>query len=423
MSPPAGATPAPPAGSTPGPPAGATPGPPAELIVHNAVILDGDPTTFTPDFADHWLAAGGGVIIARGRGSGWTHVPVSTAATVLDAAGAFLAPAYVDIHCHGGGGCSAEDGEAGLSRLLDVHRAHGTRGLVLSYVSDSIEGLCESLTVGSRSVGSNPALLGLHAEGPFLASDFRGAHAPAALTHPTAEAVDRILEAAGGTLAQITLAPELPGALEAIGRFTSAGVTVAVGHTAATYEEAAEAFAAGASVLTHTFNGMPGIHHRSPGPILAAVDAAHVTLELINDGVHVAAAAARMITALAPGRVALITDSTAATGMGDGDYRLGRLPVRVEDAQARVLGTDGALGALAGSTLSMDDAVARAVAEVGMSPVEAVRAASLVPLRALGLVAEDVECLLHVGMPADFLLLDDDMSIRRSWIGGDRVPR
>ncbi|WP_193095870.1 N-acetylglucosamine-6-phosphate deacetylase [Brevibacterium sp. FME17] len=385
---------------------------PADTIIHNVIILDGDPAGFTLEGADDWLAAADGTVISRGRGSGWQDLPASARVQTIDAGGAYLAPSYVDIHCHGAGGSSAEDGEAGLSEVLAVHHRHGTRALALSYVSDTIEGLCSSLSAGARLCHDNPAVLGLHAEGPFLSPDFKGAHAPEMLTAPTPEAVESILTAADGTLAQITIAPELPGAFDAISRFASAGVSVAIGHTGAGYEEAARAFDAGASILTHTFNAMPGIHHRAPGPILAAIEAGHVTLELINDGVHVAAPPARMLATLAPGRIALITDAMAATGMADGDYMLGALPVQVEDSVARLLGEDGATGSIAGSTLTMDDAVMRAVAEVGMSPLEAVQAASLVPLRALGLSADDQHSLLGLGMPADYLLLNADMSIQ-----------
>ena len=385
---------------------------PADTIIHHAVILDGDPRSFTAELADDWLAEAGGTVIARGRGAGWQGLAASARTQVIDAEGAYLTPAYVDIHCHGAGGSSAEDGEAGLAEVLDVHHRHGTRALALSFVSDTIEGLCDSLSAGAGLVRDNPNVLGLHAEGPFLSPDFKGAHAPEVLIAPTPEAVESILAAADGALAQITIAPELPGAFEAISRFASAGVSVAIGHTAAGYEEAARAFDAGASILTHTFNAMPGIHHRAPGPILAAVEAGHVTLELINDGVHVVPAPARMLANLAPGRIALITDAMAATGMADGRYMLGTLPVQVEDSVARLLNEDGSTGSIAGSTLTMDHAVMAAVAEVGMSPLEAVQAASLVPLRALGLIAADEHSLLRVGQPAEYLLLNADMSIR-----------
>ena len=135
---------------------------------------------------------------------------------------------------------------------------------------------------------------------------------------------------------------------------------------------------------------------------------------------HVVAPAARMLRELVPGRIALITDAMAATGMSDGDYMLGSLPVRVEDSVARLVTADGSVGAIAGSTLTMGEAVRRAVTEVGMSPSEAVQAAGLVSLRALGLRAEQTagsaaDSLLAPGMPADLLLLDREMSIRRTW--------
>ncbi|MGO1613233.1 MAG: amidohydrolase family protein, partial [Brevibacterium aurantiacum] len=218
---------------------------PADTITHNAVILDGDPTEpasdgstpdgFTPGGSatatgDDWIASAGGTVIARGRGMGWKDLNTSATVQIIDAEGAYLAPAYVDMHCHGAGGSSAEDGEPGLAEVLAVHRRNGTRALALSYVSDTVPGLCRSLAAGARLCRDNPAVLGLHAEGPFLSPDFKGAHAPEVLTAPTPEAVESILAAADGRLAQITIAPELPGAIDAISRFASAGVSVAIGH-------------------------------------------------------------------------------------------------------------------------------------------------------------------------------------------------
>lgn len=397
---------------------------PAEAVIHNARILDGDRATFTEEGADTWIAVVEGTVTARGRGDGWKDRAASARGEVIDAAGGYVAPAFVDIHCHGAGGASAEDGSEGIDAILDAHRAHGTGRLALSYVSDTIEGLCESLRAGAGLVRERAMVMGLHAEGPFLSPDFKGAHAPEVLTSPTPEAVEAILEAADGTLAQITIAPELPGALDAIGRFSAAGARVAVGHTAADFALAAQAFEAGASILTHAFNAMPGIHHRAPGPVLAAAEAGHVTVELINDGVHVVAPVARMLHELVPGRLALITDAMAATGLHDGSYHLGSLPVEVKDSVARLVTEDGTQGAIAGSTLTMGEAVKRAVAEVGLSPFDAVQSASLVPLRAVGRVPESGDSLqaaggaagagslLAPGMPADLLLLDEDMNIR-----------
>ncbi|UVI35883.1 N-acetylglucosamine-6-phosphate deacetylase [Brevibacterium spongiae] len=418
-----------------------------EAVIRNACILDGDRETFTAETADTWIAFGGGVVTARGRGDGWKDVAASATVEVIDGDGGYVAPAFVDIHCHGAGGASAEDGAEEIETILAVHRAHGTRALALSYVSDTIDGLCRSLRVGAQLVRNLEGVIGLHAEGPFLSPDFKGAHAPEVLTAPTRAAVEAILDAADGTLAQITIAPELPGALDAIARFTSTGVRVAIGHTAADYELTATAFDAGASILTHAFNAMPGIHHRAPGPVIAAAENDQVTVELINDGVHVAAPVTRMLHELVPGRIALITDAMAATGMNDGQYMLGSLPVTVEDSVARLTASDGSVGSIAGSTLTMDAAVRRAVTEVGLSPIDAVQAAGLVPLRALGQApggqsearrpgsagftgsveasvetgsggsGDEASQLLAVGMPADLLLLEGDMSIRESRIG------
>ena len=403
---------------------------PTEAVIHNACILDGDRATFSEETADTWIEIAAGTVVARGRGAGWKGRAASARGEVIDAAGGYVAPAFVDIHCHGAGGASAEDGPEGIDAILDVHRAHGTGRLALSYVSDTIEGLCRSLRTGAGLVRDRAMVLGLHAEGPFLSPDFKGAHAPEVLTSPSPAVVEAILAAADGTLVQITIAPELPGALDAIAQFTEAGVRVAVGHTAADFELAAQAFDAGASILTHAFNAMPGIHHRAPGPVLAAAEAEHVTVELINDGVHVVAPVARMLHELVPGRLALITDAMAAAGLHDGSYRLGSLPVEVEDSVARLVTSDGSQGAIAGSTLTMDDAVKRAVTEVGLSPFDAGQAASFVPLQAVGGLPESGDALhaagsaagagslLAVGMSADLLILDEDMSIRRSRVEG-----
>jgi N-acetylglucosamine-6-phosphate deacetylase len=400
----------------------------AEVVVHNVRILDGQAATFDDESADTWIAFGGGAVIDRGRGDGWKDRAASASVEVIDGNGGYVSPAFVDIHCHGAGGAAAEDGAEGFETILDVHREYGTRALALSYVSDTIDGLCRSLSVGAGLVRERSGLLGLHAEGPFLSPDFKGAHAPEVLTAPTPEAVEAILDAADGTLAQITIAPELPGALDAIGRFADAGVRVAIGHTAADYDLTVAGIEAGASILTHAFNAMPGIHHRAPGPILAAAEDENVTLELINDGVHVVGPVARMLNELVPGRIALITDAMAATGMSDGQYMLGSLPVVVKDSVARLVTDDGSVGSIAGSTLTMGDAVRRAVTKVGMRPIEAVQAASLVPLRALGLEPDGPagdrpvgadrgpgDDLLARGMPADLLLLEHDMRIRRTW--------
>ena len=219
----------------------------------------------------------------------------------------------------------------------------------------------------------------------------------------------------GGTLRQVTLAPELPGGMDAIHALSAAGVAVAVGHTAADYDQALAAFDAGASILTHAFNAMPGLHHRAPGPVAAATRSPGVTLEIVNDGVHVHPEVVRMAFAAAPGRVALITDAMAAAGSADGDYRLGGLDVEVREGVARL----AAGGSIAGSTLTLDDALRRAVLEVGIPVAEAVRAVTSTPAAAVGR-GGDLGRLLP-GYAADAVLLDADFTVRQVWSAGAPV--
>lgn len=286
----------------------------------------------------------------------------------------------LDIHLHGGGGFSAEDGPDAIAELLAVHRSLGTSHAVVSLVTAPIPSLVDNLAQLASLVGRVPGLMGAHLEGPFLNAAHGGAHDPALLRAPDPESVELLIEAGAGTLRMVTIAPELPGADDAIDRFVAAGVVVAVGHTAAGYDQSRAAFDRGASVLTHAFNGMPGLHHRAPGPVLAAIAASHVAIELIADGHHVHPELAAALFDWAPGRVALVSDAMAAAGAGDGDYVLGGRDVAVRDGVARLV--DG--GSLAGSTLTLAEAVRRIV-DAGVDPERAMRAASIVPAAALGL--------------------------------------
>jgi N-acetylglucosamine-6-phosphate deacetylase len=257
-------------------------------------------------------------------------------------------------------------------------------------------------------------VLGAHLEGPFLAGARCGAHDPRFLRSPGAVDVDRLLDAGRGALRQVTLAPELPGGPDAVRRFTDAGVVVAVGHTEADFATTARAFDAGARLLTHALNAMPGLGHRSPGPVGAALRDERVTLELVLDGHHVHPVVAGLLLAGAPGRVALVSDAMAAAGGPEGGYRLGDLDVDVRDGVATVAGTS----TLAGSTLTLDVALRNAIG-TGVDPVAAVAALTAVPARAIG---EDGRLgRLAPGYAADVVVLADDWSVRAVWAAGVRV--
>lgn len=285
----------------------------------------------------------------------------------------------VDLHCHGALGHAFDDADLeGVEAAVAFHRAHGTSTLLLSLVSAPIDRLEKRLSEIRGMTSSLPSVAGVHLEGPFLADARRGAHDPRALAAPTAATLDRLLSAADGILRQITIAPELPGAMDAIETLVSAGVTVAVGHTQADHDTAAAAFDRGARLLTHAFNAMPGLGHRAPGPVGAALERDHVVLEVIADGIHVHPVVIRTLFAAAPGRIALVTDAMSATGLGDGGYSLGGLEVEVHDGRPVLAGTD----TLAGSTLTMERAIEVATA-AGVPRDLARAAASTVPARLL----------------------------------------
>ncbi len=374
-------------------------------LLHSALVTDERGET-----PDGWVLFDGDAIAAVGRGSGRP-----AADETVDLAGARLTPGFIDIHGHGGGGHAFDDGGDELIAALATHRALGTTRSVISLVANPLVSLRSSLAEIAELAGSDPLVLGSHLEGPFLAAERRGAHNADFLRSPDPEDVDGLLAASHGTLRQITIAPELPGAMDAIEVFVCAGVRVAVGHTEAGFETARRAFDAGATLLTHAFNAMNGIHHRAPGPVVAALEDERVTLELVLDGHHVHESVAAVALREAPGRVALITDGMAAAGSEDGDYRIGSLNVTVRDGLALLSGTD----TIAGSTLTLDAALRRAVNVVGLSWSVAVAAVTAVPARAIG--EGERLGLLEPGYAADAVALDAEGRVTAVWAAGARL--
>ncbi len=355
-----------------------------------------------------WVLLAGDAVAATGTG----HPP--PADERVDLPGADLVPGFVDLHAHGGGGHSFDDGPDAVRAALAVHRAAGTTRSVVSLVAAPLTELEVSLAGIADLAAADPTVLGAHLEGPFLAPTRRGAHDPRHLRAPTRADVDRLLAAARGTLRQVTVAPELPGALDAVRAFAAAGTTVAVGHTEADAARTADAFHAGARLLTHALNAMPGLHHREPGPVGAALADPRVTLELVLDGVHVHPVVAALLVSGAPGRVALVTDAMAAAGGADGEHRLGALEVTVRGGRAVLAGTD----TIAGSTLTQDAALRNALA-AGVDEVAAVAALTAVPARALGLGHRYGR--LAPGYAADVVALGADRSVTAVWAAGTRI--
>jgi beta-N-acetylhexosaminidase len=383
---------------------------PGTVVLAHGRALDADGVV-----EDAWVAFEGDTITATGTG---TDVPPGSR-SVLDVEGAWLTPGFVDLHVHGGGGAAFDDGASAIRRALAVHRAHGTTRSLVSLVAAPVDDLARRLGEIAELADVDPLVLGAHLEGPFLSVSRCGAHAPEHLRPPAPADVQRLLDAAYGTLRVVTLAPELPGALDAVAQLTAAGVTVAVGHTDADLELTTRAIDAGARLVTHAFNAMPGLHHRAPGPVGAAVADPRVVLEVVLDGHHVHPVVAGVLAAAAPGRIALVTDAMAGAAAPAGRYRLGALDVDVRDGRAVLAGAPGET--LAGSTLTQDAALRAAVQQTGLDPVAAVTALTRTPAQVLDLGHR--LGLLAPGYAADVVVLDGDWRVRDVWAAGVRVAR
>ncbi|OBG74099.1 MULTISPECIES: N-acetylglucosamine-6-phosphate deacetylase [unclassified Mycobacterium] len=370
-------------------------------IAAGAVVVDG--RIHRPG----WVQIAGAQILAAGGGT-----PPHPADRTFP--GGTVVPGFVDMHVHGGGGASYTDGPA-ADRAAAFHLTRGTTTTLASLVTAAPVDLIARVRALADATARR-TVAGIHLEGPWLSRARCGAHDPALMRDPDPDEVDAVLAAGAGAIKMVTLAPELPGADRAIRRFLDAGVVVAVGHTDATYEQTRRAVSLGATVATHLFNAMPGLHHRDPGPALALLRDPRVTVELIADGVHLhPEVVTAVIDAAGPDRVALVTDATAAAGRPDGTFRLGAVDVDVVAGVARVRGTS----TIAGSTATMDRLFAAVAASAG--PAAAVQVTATTPARALGLRRVGA---LRPGYDANLVVLDHDWSVvavlrRGDWaVGG-----
>lgn len=324
-----------------------------------------------------------------------------------------LLPGFVDLHVHGGGGADVMDGADGLRAVAAFHLRHGTTTLCPTTVTrplDELRAFVASVGALEQEAPGAARLAGVHLEGPFIAEARRGAQP--AFTRPIDPAALEALVGAG-PVAAITLAPELPGALEAVRWLAARGVRVSLGHSDCTYDQARAAFAAGAGGVTHLFNAMSGLDHKRPGLAAAALEApeaAEAVLELILDGHHVHPALFRLALRAARGRVALVTDAIRAAGQPDGESELGGQRVLVRNGRAGLPD-----GTLAGSLLTLDRALRLAV-DLGLTVTEASRLLSLHPAQALR--RPDLGHLAP-GAHADVLALDPaTLTLERVWVAG-----
>jgi N-acetylglucosamine-6-phosphate deacetylase len=337
----------------------------------------------------------------------------------LNFPGTTLAPAFLDVHIHGGAGHDVmEATPEALAKVSGFLASRGTGKFLATTVTAPLDATLRSLSGLAKLIeaakednwhGARP--LGIHLEGPFLSHAKRGVHPPEHLLAPEISIFDRMFEAAEGHVRLITLAPELPGAVELAAHATAKGVRVSVGHSNATAEETKKAIAAGASSATHTFNAMRALDHREPGILGTVLTTDLLYAELICDGIHVDQALIPLWWRAKGGkRGILVTDAMSAAGMPDGEYTLGGFPVHVADGRAT------ANGVLAGSVLTLDRALKNFVAFTGATLEDALPLLTRNPAAMTGF--EDFAGTFRVNGPADFVALGTDGALAASVIGG-----
>ncbi|MBR0208916.1 MAG: N-acetylglucosamine-6-phosphate deacetylase [Oscillospiraceae bacterium] len=333
----------------------------------------------------------------------------------LDLGGAYVIPGLVDVHTHGAAGADFSDGDAAGLRRMAAHLAkRGVTSFAPTSMTLPYETLEKAFATAAELAAERPAgcarVMGIHMEGPFFSEKKKGAQNGAYLKKPDFEGFRKLQEGCGGLVRIVDVAPELEGAAA----FTEQArelCTVSVAHTDANYDEARAVFEAGARHLTHTFNAMPGIHHRKPGPIGAASERGDVIAELICDGLHVHPSAVRMAFRLFPGRICLISDSLRCCGMPDGEYELGGQQVFLSGGIARL-----ADGTIAGAASDLFTDMRNAVA-FGIPKEEAILAATIRPAREIGRGSEIGS--IEEGKLADFVVCGEDLSPRAVCIGGE----
>jgi N-acetylglucosamine-6-phosphate deacetylase len=330
----------------------------------------------------------------------------------------YIVPGFVDVHVHGWGGHDAMGGREALDGMARALLRRGVTSFLPTGYTQPWQKIVEfantarAWSVDAPDDGADP--LGFNLEGPFVAPARKGAHEPSLLRTPAEiglDAVDAVLEGCR----VMTVAPELPGALELIARLRERGVAASMGHSAATLEEAQAGYAAGGTTTTHLFNAMSGVDHHSPGLAVAALTDDDVYVELIADGHHVNESIWPIITRTKPvDRLMLISDAIPLAGMGDGRARIGGLEVEVVGGRVTLVGTT----TLAGSVIALDSAV-RNLTRSGVPLPAAVAAASRNPLAMLG-ISDRGE--IAVGQRADLVELDEDLRVRRVMRAGAWFP-
>ncbi|MCR4431335.1 MAG: N-acetylglucosamine-6-phosphate deacetylase [Tepidanaerobacteraceae bacterium] len=339
---------------------------------------------------------------------------------VIDAGGKFLSPGFIDIHNHGNFGHDAMEATFdALASMARFHLLHGVTGflaatMTASYVDirravknvgDYIQKQGGNFSASDCKENPGAQLFGIYLEGPYFSMSKKGAQPPEYIKNPDIGELEDLIEVSGNNIKVVALAPELPGATEAISYLKSRGVTVSAAHTDATYDEAVNGIEHGITQVTHVFNGMRSFSHREPGIVGAALTDERVYCEMICDGIHLHPAVMKLAAGIkGRNKIILISDAMMACGLSDGEYELGGQKVFVKSKAARL-----ADGTLAGSTLTLDRAIHNMVHMVGVALCDAVRMATLNPARAIGLSHRKGS--IEMGKDADLVIFDENINI------------
>ena len=347
------------------------------------------------------------------------NITVPIEAEVIEARDKFVVPGFIDIHVHGGGGYDFMDGTyQAVQQITLTHTCFGTTALLPTTMTATRKQIIQSLKNirEAKLKGMGGAeILGVNLEGPYISPVKKGAQKEIDIKKPSIEEFAEFNQASGNLIRVVTIAPEMPGAIDLINYLHKQGIIVSVGHSNATYVQTQAGIQAGLSHVTHIFNAMRGLHHREPGVVGAALSSPKLAVEIIADGIHLHPVVIKILIQVKESeKVVLITDAMRATGMSEGIYDLGGQEVAVAKGQAILKD-----GTLAGSVLTMDKAVRNLVTKVGVSLMEAVQMATFNPAKCLGV--EDRKGSLESGKDADIIILNKKLEVELTMIAGKVV--
>ena len=344
--------------------------------------------------------------------------PNAACDNTLDAQGRIIAPGFIDIHIQGAGGADILDSTAeALEAISRTCARFGTTGFLATTIfkpEQDNRHLALAAEYAGRDLGG-ANLLGIHLEGPFISLEKKGMILPECICPPSEQILDEIQNITAGHLSMMTIAPELPGSRQTIGSLVDSNIIASFGHSNATYEQTLDGFDAGISHVTHLFNAMPSIHHRSPGPLVAIFQTKHITTQVITDGVHIHPAVLKFaFEKLGPNRTILITDGMQAIGLGDGMFIYNGVEYESKAGAARYKD-----GTLIGTALGLSQMLERFTKFTDCPLDTAIRMVTQNPAGLLGL--QDKKGTITVGKDADLILLDDNLSVHTTIVAGKIV--